>query len=105
MTLQEKHHVLDGFLGLPGRLNHLDPFLGDAGDFNEALDLVLDDVEGFQTEVSHDAFGGDGADAFNQAAAQVLLKACEGGGFGLAVGLDLELLTELGMLFPEARHL
>src|SRR6266699_1312666 len=47
MSAQENHDLLDGLLRRPGTLDHSHPLLGNADDLDEALTMLLDDVECF----------------------------------------------------------
>jgi hypothetical protein len=55
--------------------------------------------------MSHNPFGSNGADSFNQTAAQILLNPRQRGGFGFAVFDNLKLLPVLEMVFPSALEL
>ena len=102
MPLQEDHDFFDGFLRGPGFFDHRDTLLGDAGNLDQAGAVPLDDVEGFQAEVRHDASGRHRANAFDEAAAQVLLQPCERGRLCFLCGHNLELPPVLWVLTPVA---
>jgi hypothetical protein len=105
MPLEKQHDFFNRFLGLPRGLDRFDSLLGNAGDFDQAIDLLLDDVQGFELKVGHDTASGHGSHAFDQSTAQVFLNPGEGGGFGFAVLTDLILGAIFGMLSPGAFHL
>ena len=74
MSLQEHHDILHVLLFLPTIANLAYPTLADAGDFEQTVGIVLNDLEGLQPEVLHYQLGHLWADAFHQSAAQVLLN-------------------------------
>lgn len=65
--LEEEHDLLDRLLLLPGLGDLLGAFGAEPGNLDEALGLVLDDLERVQAEVLGDAVGEDGADALDEA--------------------------------------
>ena len=100
VSLQEQHHFFDRLLCRPSGFDLAHALLGDAGNFAQPLNIPFDHIEGFETEMGHDALGGDGTDPFNQAAAQIFLNAGQGGRLALPVVFDLELQPVFGMLSP-----
>ncbi len=79
MALQEEHHLFDLLLLGPGPRDDLDALAAHAQHLVQALRLLLDDAQRVQPELAHDALGRDRTDALDQAAAQVLLQAGDGG--------------------------
>ena len=51
MSLQENHDVLHVLLLLPGFLDLGNTSLADIRHFEQTVNVVLDDLEGFQSEV------------------------------------------------------
>lgn len=102
--LEEKHDLLDRLLLLPGVGDLLGALGAEAGDLDEALRLLLDDLERVQPEVPGDAVGEDRADALDQAGAEVAADALDGGGQDGRVVLHRELLAVLRVGAPPALH-
>ena len=102
VALQEEHDFLDLFLLFPGGGDACGAFLADARHFAQAIDVSLDDVERLQAEVVHDPPGVDGADAADQAAAEVFAQPLQGRGQLHGVLPHLELPAVAGMLNPHA---
>jgi hypothetical protein len=104
VRLEEHHHVLD--------LPLLDPRAGDALaahrtdplDLDEALGLLVDDLQGLHAEVSDQTLGHHLADAAHEAGAEVLLDADERRRLDRDVRLDLELLAVLLVGRPATRQ-
>ena len=105
VALQEKHHLFDLLLFGPGAGDQIHPFAADAEHLVQALRFLFDDLQRFQPEFAHDAFGRHRADALDQPAAQVFLQAGDGGGQDRADRFSLELPAILGMRHPRAAQL
>jgi hypothetical protein len=101
-ALQEDHDLLDGLLLGPRVLDAGAAFRAEAGDFDEAAGLVVDDVHDAGAEVADHPFGHDRADALDQAGSQVPADALLGGGQHGRVGLDIELPAVLEVGTPAA---
>ena len=57
----------------------MDPLLTDAGHFDQPFGLAVNDLQRLHAEMGDNAFGRHRADAFDQAAAQVLFDPGDGG--------------------------
>ena len=101
-ALQEDHDLLDGLLLGPRVLDARAAFRAEAGNFDQAVGLIVDDVHDVGAEVADHPFGHDRADALDQARPQVPADALLGGGQDGRVGVDLELPAELEMGSPPA---
>ena len=75
--LQEHHDLADGFLVAPGQPDLGGPLGTDAGDLDQPLALLLDDVEHGLAERLDQLLRVDRADALDQPRAQVLLHALQ----------------------------
>ena len=103
-ALEKDHHLLDGFLLLPGRADHLGALGAETRHLDQPCGLLLDDVEGVRAEVLHDAVGDPRADALDEAGSQIAADALDGGGQHGGVVLDGELLAVLRVGAPAALH-
>ena len=65
-ALQGHQHLPGGFVGLPVLANLFHLFRADAGDFRQALRVVIDDRQGLGTEMGHQALGQFRADALDE---------------------------------------
>ena len=73
MSLQEHHDVLHILLLLPGFLDLGHTSLADVRHFEQTVNIVLDDLEGLQSEMRHNLLGKLRADTFYQSTAQIFL--------------------------------
>ncbi len=100
MALEEEHHLLDGFLLLPGACDSGHALFAHAQYFAQALRVLLDDAQRIHLETAHDAPRCHRADSFDEARAQVLFDAGRGGRQHGGIALDLELAAVAGMGRP-----
>lgn len=98
--LQKHHHFPDGAVLGPGLADHAQLLFGDPGHLDKALDLFLEDVEGFFLEVLDDFLGRLGADALDQARAEVFLQSRGGGRLSFHRRRGPELPAVLGIHGP-----
>ena len=104
MALQEEHHLFDLPLLGPGARDQLDAHPADAQHLVQPAWLLLDDAQRLQPEFAHDTLGRHGADALDQAAAQVLFQPGDGGRQHRAHLVGLELAAVLRVSDPRARQ-
>ena len=100
MRLEEHHHIFDLPLLDPCLSDPLAPNGADPLHLDEALGLLVDDLQGLHAEVLHEPLGHDLADPLYEARAEVLLDAHERGGLHGDVGIDAELLAVLLVRHP-----
>ena len=98
VPVQEEHDVFDLFLLDPRGLNLGGAFGADVGDFAQAGGVVFDHVEGVRAKSGDDAVGEFGADAFDEAGAEVAADGVYGGGEGLFADFDLKLVAVFGVV-------
>ncbi len=101
-ALQEDHDLLDGLLLGPRVLDARAALRAEAGNLDEAVGLVVDDVHDVGAEVADHPLGHDRADALDQAGPQVPADALLGRGQDGRVGVDLELPAVLQVGRPAA---
>ncbi len=100
MGLQKHHDLPDGLLIGPAGGDSLDPLGADAVEFSQPLGGALDDIEDLLTECLDQLLGEMGADAFDHAAAKVLLDALDGAGRHHLQEGRLELNAVLSVIVP-----
>ena len=102
VALQEDHDLFDLFLLLPGAGDPAGAPVADAGHLPQAMRGVFDHIQGLHPKDFDDAFGGDRADALDQAAAQVFADAFDGGGQEQGEVDDFELPPVLWVGGPQS---
>ena len=102
VALQEQHHLLDGFLLVPGAGDGLGALGADAQHFTDTLRRVIEHVQRLQPELLDDAIGRDGTDALDEAGAEILFQTFDGGRQDLLAFFGAELLAVLRVRDPLA---
>jgi len=97
---EEEHHLLNGLLLLPGGPDGPRAHRPDARRLLQPLGLLLNHRERLEAEVAHQPVGRDGAHTADQAGAEVLADAFDGGRQHDRVVLDLELAAVLRVRGP-----
>ena len=98
--LEKQHDIADLALLVPRLLDHRDALFADALHPQKRTRVVLDDLQRLQAEQLHHPLRHHRPDAFDQAAAQILLDGEGGGGLAGVVALDRELPPELPVRRP-----
>ena len=102
VALQKQHHLLDRFLFVPGAGDGGGALGADAQHLADALRRMIEHVQRFQAKALDDARGGDRADAFDQAGAEIFLEPFDRGGQHLLALFGFELLAVLRVGDPLA---
>lgn len=100
--MEEEHDFFDLFLLCPGFDDLFAAFGADVLHFAQAFGVFVEDFEGFDAEMFNDAFCELGADAHDEAGAEIAADAFCGGGEGLFDVLGVELHAEFGVVGPFA---
>ena len=100
MRVQKKHDLLDLLLLLPGSDNFPRSVWTDAGHFQQAFGLLLNNFEGCFFEDSHDAFRHLRPDPFDHARAEIAFHSRNRGRESLFADFHVELFAVFWMGIP-----
>ena len=100
MPLEKEHDVFDLLLLDPALLDALDPDPADPGNIQQAVGLLLNDVQGIRAEDPDDPGSELGSDPLDQTAAEILFDPVDGGGERLLKAFDGELPAILAVDAP-----
>ena len=105
MSLEKNHDVLHAALLLPSLHDPARAHLADPFDFQNAQRLLRENLQRVQSECPHQALRIGGADAFDEAGAEIFFDAFDGRRIDFVPVINLELQAITRMALPRARDL